>query len=37
MGDIPGRDRSAVSRIFKLVASMIAAKWWAALLLDPYR
>jgi hypothetical protein len=37
VGDLTGCDRSAVSRIVKLVASMIVAKWWAALLLDPHR
>jgi hypothetical protein len=37
VGDITGCDRSAVSRIVKLVASMIVAKWWTALLLDPHR
>jgi hypothetical protein len=37
VGDLTSRDRSAVSRIVKLVASMIAAKWWAGLLLDPHR
>jgi hypothetical protein len=37
VGDLTGRDRSSVSRIVKFVASMIVAKWWAALLLDPHR
>jgi hypothetical protein len=37
VGDITGRYRSPVSRIVKLVASMLVAKWWAALLLDPHR
>jgi DDE superfamily endonuclease len=37
VGDLTGRGRSDIYRIVKLVASMIVAKWWAALLLDPHR
>jgi hypothetical protein len=37
MGYFTGRDRSAVSWIVKLVASVIDAMWCAALLLNPHR
>jgi hypothetical protein len=37
VGDLTCRARSALSRIVKLAASMIVAKWWTALLLDPNR